>query len=149
LDNITSVVLHPSVEEELLAACRAKLPYEACGILYGSTTQLFGNERNEEVLVNGYEFIRNTALHPADTFIFHPEDWVSVFFQAQKNQRQIVGFFHTHPLGKAVPSTRDEQGSIPWTTYWIISLEEGHSDIAAYRRNIQNQWISLPIVRDL
>jgi proteasome lid subunit RPN8/RPN11 len=98
---------------------------------------------------DGYDLIRNTSSSAVDTFSFHPEDWVSAYFQAQKNQRNIVGFFHTHPQGTAHPSIKDVQGWIPWGTYWIISLDESNSEIAVYRRGSQEKWVSLPIMREL
>jgi proteasome lid subunit RPN8/RPN11 len=141
---VTAVFMNKKVENDLLSACRRRLPYETCGIIYGT-------EINGEVAAEGYVVIRNGSNSPADSFSFHPEDWVSAYFQAQKNQRNIVGFFHTHPHGVSVPSLRDEQGSIPWGIYWIVSFAEGNREIAVYRRcsNTHEQWVSLPIKREL
>jgi proteasome lid subunit RPN8/RPN11 len=142
MEQALSVVLSRLLENDLLSACRRRLPYETCGIIYGTLS-------DGRLSADGYDLIRNTSSSAVDTFSFHPEDWVSAYFQAQKNQRNIVGFFHTHPQGTAHPSIKDEQGWIPWGTYWIISLTDSNSEIAVYRRGSQEKWVSLPIMREL
>ncbi len=141
MEYAVSVVLNQWLENDLLSACRLRLPYESCGILYGEESE--GN-----VIVDGYSLIRNASASPLDTFSFHPEDWVSAYCQAQKNQRNIVGFFHTHPQGSALPSMRDKKESIPWRTYWIVSFDGGNSEIAVYRRCAHERWVALPIKRE-
>ncbi|MCD9025629.1 Mov34/MPN/PAD-1 family protein [Cohnella silvisoli] len=138
MENSTSVVLNQLLENDLLTACRERLPYETCGIVYGTAADGI-------VTAEGYAIVRNGSSSPSDTFSFHPEDWVSAYFQAQKNQRNIVGLFHTHPQGSSVPSTGDEQGSIPWKTYWIVGFANGKQEISIYVRGTHAQWISLPI----
>jgi proteasome lid subunit RPN8/RPN11 len=135
-----TILISRSLENDLLSACRLRLPYETCGIIYGT-------ESDKRITAEGYRFIRNASSSQADTFSFHPEDWVSTYFQAQKNQRKIVGFFHTHPQGTVLPSRLDEQGSIPWGTYWIISFAADHSELAAYQRVSPQQWANLLIKR--
>lgn len=136
-----AILISRKLENDLLSACRLRLPYETCGIIYGT-------ESNERITADAYSLIRNAAASQTDNFSFHPEDWVAAYFQAQKNQRKIVGLFHTHPQGTILPSRLDEQGSIPWGTYWIISFAGGHSELAAYRRDSSSQvWAALSLKR--
>lgn len=143
---ITSVSLIKIVEKDILSTCRRRLPYETCGVLYGTEIK---NDEIYNITVDGFSLIRNTSESATTSFAFHPEDWVDAYFYAQKNQRNIVGLFHSHPQGTASPSIQDKEGSIPWRTYWIISLTEGQSTIAAYERNTHNLWRSLPLLRDM
>jgi proteasome lid subunit RPN8/RPN11 len=136
-----SVKLNLSLETDLLSACRQRLPYETCGIV-------FGTEIDGLVTTDGYAIIRNRSSSPTDAFSFHPEDWVSAYFETQRNQRNIVGFFHSHPQSMAVPSLSDELGFMPWGTYWIVSFAKGNNEIAVYRRDAQQGWVSLPIKRE-
>jgi desampylase len=145
MGHVISVVLRQALENDLLTTCQRRLPYETCGVLYG-TEYLFENKGH--VTVDGYTLIRNISSTATNAFTFHPEDWIDVYFQAQKNQRNIVGFFHSHPQGAPLPTPKDEQGSIPWKTYWIVSLREGNQMIAAYQRRSNDQWVSLPILRE-
>jgi proteasome lid subunit RPN8/RPN11 len=142
MEQAATVVLNRLLENDLLSACRRRLPYEMCGIIYGTMS-------DGRLSADGYDLVRNSSSSAVDTFSFHPGDWVSVYFHAQKNQRNIVGFFHTHPQGTALPSIKDEQGWIPWGTYWIISLTNSNSEIAVYRRGSQEKWVSLSIIREL
>jgi proteasome lid subunit RPN8/RPN11 len=141
MTNEISVIVNQSLENDLLSACRERLPYETCGIV-------FGTAKDGIVAADGYAIIRNRSFSPTDTFSFHPEDWVTVYFQTQKNQRNIVGFFHSHPQSAAVPSLKDEHGAIPWGTYWIVSFAKGNDGIAVYRRDAQEEWVNLPIRRE-
>jgi proteasome lid subunit RPN8/RPN11 len=136
-----SVSLNRTLENDLLSACRQRLPYETCGIV-------FGTESDGVVLADGYTIVRNRSISPIDAFSFDPEDWVSVYFQTQRNQRNIVGFFHSHPQNAAVPSLKDEQGALPWGTYWIVSFARGNDEIAVYRRDAEQGWVNLPIKRE-
>ncbi|WP_372663871.1 Mov34/MPN/PAD-1 family protein [Cohnella sp.] len=146
MGQITSVGLSQALENNLLSTCQRRLPYETCGVLYGTE---YKSDGSGKVIVDGFIVIRNNSSSATNSFSFHPEDWIGVYFQAQKNQRNIVGFFHSHPQGTALPSIRDEQDSIPWRTYLIVSLTKGNKMIAAYQRSSPHQWVSLPILREL
>lgn len=139
-EHVHEVHLKSEVEKELVSVIRKRLPYETCGVIYGT--------KNPGIIAaDGFSLIRNASASPTNTFSFHPEDWVSVYIEAQKNQREIVGLFHTHPQGSTVPSLLDARGSVPWETYWIVSLASDIHELAAYRRGSQDDWISLPITR--
>jgi proteasome lid subunit RPN8/RPN11 len=140
MEHEAAILICRRLEKDLLSACRLRLPYETCGIIYGT-------ESDKLITADGYHVIRNASPSQADSFSFHPVDWVSAYFQAQKNQRKIVGLFHTHPQGTILPSRLDEQGSIPWESYWIISFAEGNNEIAVYSRVTPQQWVSLSIKR--
>lgn len=144
MEDEASITIRYTMENELLSACRLRLPYETCGIIYGTVSK-----SGKQMTADGFSLIRNASPSPLEAFSFHPEDWVSVFFQAQKNQRDIVGYFHTHPQGTRLPSPADESGSIPWGTYWIISFAAGDSEIAVYHRDSTHRWAILPIKRVL
>jgi proteasome lid subunit RPN8/RPN11 len=102
------------LEKDLLSACRLRLPYETCGIIYGT-------ESDKLITADGYHVIRNASPSQADSFSF--------------------------PQGTILPSRLDEQGSIPWESYWIISFAEGNNEIAVYNRVTPQQWVSLSIKR--
>ncbi|WP_256758191.1 Mov34/MPN/PAD-1 family protein [Cohnella sp. WQ 127256] len=135
---ITEVRLAVSLENNMISATRQRLPYETCGVV-------FGVEFDGIILADGFSIIRNISPSPLDSFSFHPEDWIAITYKAQKNQRTIVGLFHTHPKGSTRPSLHDSQGSIPWGTYWIISLAQSNHVIAVFTRNSQGDWVGLPI----
>ncbi|TJY41378.1 M67 family metallopeptidase [Cohnella pontilimi] len=133
-----AAILPKEVERRLTDACRRRLPNETCGIL-------FGTEAGAQVEVEEFAVIRNAARRPGESFAFLPEDWVSAYYEAQKNQRKIVGFFHSHPDGRPLPSVKDAKGWLPWGTYWIVGFSQHDSEIAAYTVSSAGDWRSLTV----
>src|SRR5688500_8070666 len=104
--------------KRLIAVCRQHYPYEACGILAGEAQ--FGNLPFANVVLS----IRNQSATPKTSFRFQPDEWVQTYFNMQKNQQKLVGFFHSHPCTEAQPSPKDIGGwpAEPDAYYWIVSL---------------------------
>lgn len=141
MQQTNEVYLSLMLENELASVTRHRLPYESCGVIYG-------NEAEGKIYADDFNLVRNVSSSPVNSFSFHPEDWISVYYHAQKNQRNIVGLFHSHPRGSAIPSLSDDQGYIPWGTYWIISFDQSIHDLAVFRRDVQGLWHTLPIKRE-
>ncbi|MFC5405705.1 Mov34/MPN/PAD-1 family protein [Cohnella soli] len=135
------VRISEKLEQEWLSAAIARLPLECCGVVYGKETEGFLD-------VESFGIIRNAATSPENRFAFHPEDWVAVFSEAQQNQRDIVGFFHSHPEGPLLPSKQDDDGSLPWRTYWIVGISSVDRAISAFRRHpTDGRWLPQRIER--
>ena len=130
----------PELVRSLIEDCRKRLPYEACGVI-------FGDREGRRLVANGHAFVRNAAPNPERRFSFAPDDWIAVCYEAQKNQRSIVGLFHSHPIGPENPSRRDERGLVPWESYWIVSFAEPGPKLTVYTRD-NEKWIALPVVAD-
>jgi len=129
------------LENELVHTARSRLPFETCGAIMGTVT-------GGVIEASGFRLIRNTAGRPAAQFSFHPEDWIAIFFEAQKNQREIVGLFHSHPSGTIVPSESDLAGFVPWKTYWIVGLTATGHEIGVYTPEASWSRLPLEIVSD-
>lgn len=139
METPNSVVLGSKMEAGLAEACRSRFPYETCGVIYGSV-------QGSALLADGFDLVANAAAAPEANFFFDPRDWVEIYFRAQKNQRSIVGLFHSHPNGAPLPSASDSRGFVPWETYWIVSFSASGHDIAVYRRE-RADWVRLPVGR--
>ncbi|QMV43879.1 hypothetical protein [Cohnella cholangitidis] len=87
MNKVKEVILNNALASGLESASRMRLPYECCGVVYG-TLSIGG-----VLTADGFSLLRNGSASPIDTFAFHPEDWISAYYDAQKNQREIVGFF--------------------------------------------------------
>ncbi len=135
---IAEARMDDGVAQGLVHALRSRLPFEACGVITGTAA-------SGGIEASGFRLIRNAADQPTTRFSFHPEDWIAAFFEAQKNQREIVGFFHSHPSGTIVPSKSDLAGFIPWKTYWIVGLSEGDYEIGVFLRQPGERWAKLPL----
>lgn len=140
---IAAVILPEALERSLVDACRSRLPYEACGVIFG--------ERDGDTLVaERFAVVRNAAASPERSFAFDPDDWIAVCFEAQKNQRRIVGAFHSHPVGPDRPSDRDEQALVPWESYWIVGFAgqtggTGRTGKLSVYERTEKSWAKLPI----
>ncbi|WP_239615276.1 M67 family metallopeptidase [Cohnella mopanensis] len=138
MKNITAVILNKTLEQSLVEASRRRQPHEVCGVIFGTV-------QNNTLIADGFSLLRNVSAASITSFAFHPEDWIAAYYGAQKNQREIVGFFHSHPQGSLAPSVSDELGYVPWGTYWIVGLTRDQFELAVYVRDSADGWIALPI----
>ncbi|MFS0722907.1 Mov34/MPN/PAD-1 family protein [Paenibacillus sp. 1P07SE] len=111
--------------QQMTACALSAYPLEACGVLLSGTSS-----RIESAVP-----IRNGSRHPERSFSFDPEQWIPIYYAAQKNQQIVVGFFHSHPHGSPEPSAADYAGLPPAFAgvYCIVSLEDESPRVHAYR----------------
>ena len=90
--------------DELKAEAVKALPYESCGVLAG-----------EDGIVAGTYPVMNTA--PIGRYLIPAEaiTWVD-------RRAHILGFFHSHPGGSAIPSVDDLAKALPGMAYLILSV---------------------------
>ncbi len=88
-------------------------PRECCGLIEG--------------LRDG-EVFRVAALHPArnlaseaDRFDIDPRDHLAASRTARARGREIIGCYHSHPVGAASPSVRDREGADEENFLWLIA----------------------------
>jgi proteasome lid subunit RPN8/RPN11 len=109
--------LSPSLREQIHNEARAALPRECCGLVEGVRS-------GENVLATKLHPTRNIA-EETDQFEIDPEAHFSILRSARARGAEIVGCYHSHPSGRAVPSAWDlanvgEEGFV-----WLIhALEE-------------------------
>ena len=118
------ILPHP-LRAHLLAAARAALPYECCGLLEG---------------VRDGGTVTVTALHPAANVSPDPETGFEIdpaaHFALQRalrgTGRMVVGCYHSHPNGRAEPSPRDRAGGCEDGWVWIIVASGVIDQLAAF-----------------
>jgi len=94
----------------LLAAAKNSPDAEVCGLLYGA------NGRIAEA-----EACANVAADPARSFEIDP----AALFAAHRRARGgagmgVIGHYHSHPSGAAVPSARDAAQAMGDGALWLI-----------------------------
>jgi proteasome lid subunit RPN8/RPN11 len=99
-------------------------PNECCGILLGTDE----GERGRAV----------TRIFPARNsreseerrhrFEISPEDYMASEKEAARMRLDIIGFYHSHPDHDASPSDYDREHAMPWYSYVIIAVRDGHAD---------------------
>jgi proteasome lid subunit RPN8/RPN11 len=116
------------VSNEHLAAMRAHgerdYPYECCGLMLGRfeddthkavvETYAISNAREEE------EAKRNR-------FLIRPEELMRGEKHAREKGLDVVGFYHSHPDDRAVPSQYDLEHAWPTYSYIVVAVEKGRA----------------------
>lgn len=107
------VLLPPDLRDAILTAARAAYPRECCGLVEG---------------VREGDLFRVVALHVArnlageDTrFEIDPRDHIAAVKSARANGRAVIGCYHSHPNGRAVPSQTDLAGAGEDGFLWLIA----------------------------
>ncbi len=85
------------------------LPAECCGLLYG-----------KEACVTGIELTANVAENPLRHFEIEPARLIAAMRAARGGAVNVIGHFHSHPIGNAVPSEHDACSAEADGRYWLI-----------------------------
>jgi proteasome lid subunit RPN8/RPN11 len=97
-------------------------PFECCGLLIGR----FDGER--KVVVETYA-ISNAREEEAkrNRFLIRPEELVRGERYARERALEVVGFYHSHPDDRAVPSKYDLEHAWPTYSYIVVAIEKRHA----------------------
>ena len=116
-----------ALTEEQLANMRAHgerdYPFECCGLMLGqfetsgrkivTETYAISNAREEEAKRN--------------RFLIRPEELMRGEKYAREKGLDVVGFYHSHPDDRAVPSKYDLEHAWPTYSYIVVSVEKGEA----------------------
>ncbi len=95
--------------EQLLLWAELEHPNEICGILWGQ-----GNQIDE------IEAAANVAQKPDRFFEIDPAALVAAHRRARVQDAKVIGYYHSHPNGRAEPSKYDRNQMANDDKYWII-----------------------------
>jgi proteasome lid subunit RPN8/RPN11 len=122
---IRQVVLSPALRRSIEKEARTALPGECCGLLEGV-------RRFDAIVVEAAHRTRNLA-EGNDRFEIDPADHFRLLHAARKAGREILGCYHSHPNGKAAPSTFDTESAHDDEFVWIIAaVTEETFDLGAF-----------------
>jgi proteasome lid subunit RPN8/RPN11 len=91
------------------AHAAAALPHEACGILLGE------GERITEARPAA-----NVHASPQTHFAIDPQALIDAHRAARAGGPQVVGYYHSHPIGPAAPSATDRALAAGDGRVWAI-----------------------------
>jgi proteasome lid subunit RPN8/RPN11 len=89
--------LPPGLARRLLAHARRSLPNESCALLGGDSAR---------GLVATVHLARSRLASPY-RYDVDSEDLVRIVHRIEDSGEELVGIFHSHPIGPAVPSAAD------------------------------------------
>ena len=97
-------------------------PFECCGLMLGR----FADGR--KVMAQTYP-ISNAREEEAkrNRFLIRPEELMRGEKYARENGFEVVGFYHSHPDDRAVPSQYDLEHAWPTYSYIVVSVEKGQA----------------------
>ncbi|HVS21550.1 MAG TPA: M67 family metallopeptidase [Pyrinomonadaceae bacterium] len=114
------------ISQQHLAEIRAHgerdYPFECCGLLLGQ----FTDGRKE--VVETYA-ISNSREEDAkrNRFLITPEELMRGEKHAREKSLDVVGFYHSHPDDRAVPSQYDLEHAWPTYSYIVVAVEKGRT----------------------
>ena len=102
------VTISATLLDAVLAHARARRNEEVCGLLWGTPARIDDVEPTE-----------NVAPDPSAWFEINPRRLFEALRAARSSGRHIIGHYHSHPNGRAEPSSRDADAAEPGK-YWLI-----------------------------
>ncbi len=98
-------------------------PFECCGLMLGRF------ESNGHKIVAETYPISNAREEEAkrNRFLIRPEELLRGEKYAREKGFDVVGFYHSHPDDRAVPSKYDLDHAWPTYSYIVVSVEKGHA----------------------
>lgn len=92
-------------------------PYEACGLLIGTIDIDIVNVEKVQPVTN----IRRSKV----SFELEPIEFYNAWNTSEKEGKNIVGIYHTHPFSSATPSMWDIETMETNSLVWLIAGVDG------------------------
>ncbi len=107
---------------------------EVCGLLFGTS------ERVDAALP-----CSNVASDPRTAFEIDPAALIAAHKAERRGGPAIVGCYHSHPNGAALPSPRDAAAALPDGAFWLI-LAAGQACLfrAVEHGAIEGRFVAVP-----
>jgi proteasome lid subunit RPN8/RPN11 len=106
------IAITPEAHAAMVAHAHADVPREACGVLLG----------RDGVVVEAVP-VTNRAADPLHTFRLDEREYVAALYKGERRGLVLIGFYHSHPQGLAIPSQTDiAQSHYPDALHVIVGL---------------------------
>lgn len=97
-------------------------PFECCGLLLGT----FNADRKKVVETFPISNAREEEAK-RNRFLIRPEELMKGEKYARSRKLDVVGFYHSHPDDRAVPSQYDLEHGWPTYSYIVLAVEKGRA----------------------
>jgi proteasome lid subunit RPN8/RPN11 len=117
------IVLEDLHKREIRQHGERDYPFECCGLLIG---KFDGDDRK---LVAETYAISNAREEEAkrNRFLIRPEELMRGEKYARQRGLDVVGFYHSHPDDRPVPSQYDLDHAWPTYSYIVVAIEQGRA----------------------
>jgi proteasome lid subunit RPN8/RPN11 len=111
-------------------------PDECCGFLFGA------EQRDGTRTISAIRAVNNAKQGDKKRrFEITGKDYMLAEKYAVENDLQLLGIYHSHPNHPAIPSEHDRIAALPYFSYVIISVLDGHTDkIRSWKLNEDSQF---------
>jgi proteasome lid subunit RPN8/RPN11 len=121
------VLLPAGVESAIVTHARAASPEECCGLLLGHV----------DAIVEHLP-VQNRAPERRRRYLIDPADHFAAIRRARQRGLDVVGAYHSHPLGPAAPSATDLEESFSDFLFLIVALHGMEPTLTAWERSGRN-----------
>jgi len=97
-------------------------PFECCGLMLGR----FDDGRKKVIETYPISNAREEAAK-RNRFLIRPDELMRGEKYAREKGLDVVGFYHSHPDDRAVPSQYDLEHAWPTYSYIVIAVEKGQA----------------------
>jgi len=119
LTDMREVQCHRNLLKCVAAHAEASYPQECFGFLLGH----FGDR-----CIRAIRPGRNVNVsRPHDRYEMDPREFLQAQKEAERWGGEVIGFYHSHPDGRAVPSAYDCERAWPEYLYLIVSISAGRA----------------------
>ena len=116
-------VIEENAYNKLAAHVENTYPDEACGILIGSI--------QDNRIYDIHEIVNREKDKKKSFFSISPMD----ICKFEKEQKEIIGFYHSHPDKMAILSSLDKEYMMPYVLNLVFSVtKNGVFDMRAYKK---------------
>jgi proteasome lid subunit RPN8/RPN11 len=112
----------------LMGHAQELFPYECCGVLVGRV------EADEKIVSEVCKTTNVVAGEREDWFNIEPKELMTIFQRVAEEEKDILGFYHSHPNGSPNPSRSDlEHVSWSFYSYVIVGLDnKGEGEVKSW-----------------
>lgn len=115
-----TVELSKALQQQIFEQMEATFPNEGGGFLLGEVD----NEKTRIVDVIQVENVFETE-EQYHRYAMTPRNWAKMEDEADEQGLALVGYYHSHPNARAIPSEYDRVHALPNFIYIISSIMDG------------------------
>jgi len=113
------LLLGGAARATIVAEARRAFPGECCGFLLGTRAAGRATVTDVRPAANA------RAADARPRFAIAPEEVLGAHREAEARGLEVVGFYHSHPDGGAVPSGLDREHAWPLCRHVIVAVRDG------------------------
>lgn len=134
------IELSRAAYDDIVAHARDGRPHEICGVLGGD----YGDDVSR---IESVHRAQNASETPETEYYIDPEEQLSIVEEIEGRNRDVAGFYHSHPAGPTTPSETDaDRATWPGFSYVIVCLD-GEPYVGAWRWNESDGRFEQEVVR--